>query len=175
MGQNITNVGFHGKPLSAVRRSEGPAWAPGGFNFFFLHFMNTTKVSNFSANVFVNTTKNLKNNQWIPGHKNKKIWVVFHEIQHWWYFGQYWGFLPQTTILKWDFHDSELFCYLIFLWDNVPYIFDNNVQFSLAYTSCNYTVKILKKWFLFCAGLILCDIYVHVALCIILFPENPVI
>ena len=110
--QNITNVGFHGKPLIffyfcdlvfinyflkflvvftktlAVRRSEGPAWAPGGFNFFFLHFMNTTKVSNFSANVFVNTTKNLKNNQWIPGHKNKKIWVVYHEIQHWWYFGQ---------------------------------------------------------------------------------------
>ena len=38
LGQNITNVGFHDKPLICFRpkrRLEGPAWAPGGFNFFF--------------------------------------------------------------------------------------------------------------------------------------------
>ena len=61
-----------------------------------------------------------KYNQWIPGPKNKKIWVVSHEIQHWRYFGQ-------------------------------------------------------KKWFIFCAGLILIDFYVHVALWCILLPENLVV
>ena len=50
--------------------------------------MNTTEVSIFSANIFVNATKNSNNNQWNPGHKNKKIWMIYHEIQHWWYFWQ---------------------------------------------------------------------------------------
>ena len=60
--------GGHGRRREAPttgRRDEippeaekGTAWAPGGFNFFFLPSMNTTKVAIFSANIFVNTTKN---------------------------------------------------------------------------------------------------------------------
>ena len=37
------------------------------------------------------------------------------------------------------------------------------------------TANILKKWFLFCAELIRIDIYEHVALWYILFPESPVV
>ena len=59
-------------------------------SIFFLPSMNTTKVSIFSATIFVNTTQNSNNNQWNPGHKNKKIWAVYHEIRHWWYFGPIW-------------------------------------------------------------------------------------
>ena len=38
--------------------------------------MNTTKVSNFSANIFVNTTQNSNNNPWIPGPKKKYEWFT---------------------------------------------------------------------------------------------------
>ena len=37
-----------------------------------LRFGLTTKVSIFSATIFVNTTQSSNNNQWNPGHKNKK-------------------------------------------------------------------------------------------------------
>ena len=88
--------------LRPKRRLEGPAWAPGGFNFFFLPSMNTTKVSIFSATIFVNTTQSSNNNQWNPGHKNKKIWAVYHEIRHWWYFGPIWFFFWYWIRLRYN-------------------------------------------------------------------------
>ena len=42
--------------------------------------MNTTKVSNFSANIFVNTTQNSNNNPWIPGPKKYEWFTMKSNI-----------------------------------------------------------------------------------------------
>ena len=54
----------------------------------------------FTATIFVNTNQNSNNNQWNPGHKNKKIWTVYHEIRHWWYFGPIWVFFCYWILLR---------------------------------------------------------------------------
>ena len=65
-----------------------PAWAPGGSIFFFCISWIPPKFQFFLPSFSWISTKIIKKNQWNPGHKNKKIWVVYHEIQHWWYLGQ---------------------------------------------------------------------------------------
>ena len=99
----------------------GPSLGTRWFHFFFFCISWIPPKFQFFLPAFSWIPPKIKKyNQWIPGPKNKKIWVVSHEIQHWRYFGQ-------------------------------------------------------KKWFIFCAGLILIDVYVHVALWCILLPENLVV
>ena len=101
--------GIHGRQKKKIETTWRPGWALGpplrpsasapalepslGTRWFqfilFLPSMNTTKVSIFSVTIFVNTTQNSNNNPWIPGHKNKKIWAVYHEIQHWWFWTKF--------------------------------------------------------------------------------------
>ena len=80
---------------------------------FFLPSMNTTKVSIFSAAIFVNTTQNSNNNQWNLAQKNKKIWAVYHEIRHWWYFGLIWFFICYWIRLRFNVKSTTI---IFFSW-----------------------------------------------------------
>ena len=67
-------------------RQEPNTW---GFNFLILvsHEYHL-RFSSFHVKIFVNTRQNFLTTQWNPGHKIKKICVVFIEIQHWWFFAK---------------------------------------------------------------------------------------
>ena len=99
LGQNIINVGFHDKPLiffyfcdlNFIGRNGGPRAQPGQqvvSIYFILPSMKPPKFQ-FFCHQFRETTQNSNNNPWIPGHKNKKIWAVYHEIQHWWFWTKF--------------------------------------------------------------------------------------
>ena len=73
-----TPPGAQAGPSGLREPNLGTTW----FQFIlFLHLMNTTKVSIFSANIFVNTTKNKKkiiNGN--PGHKKKEWFTMKSNI-----------------------------------------------------------------------------------------------
>ena len=71
-------------------RSGGPRAHPGHqvVSIFFCFSWIPPKFQFFLPPFSCIPPKIIKKNQWNPGHKNKKIWVVYHEIQHWWYLGQ---------------------------------------------------------------------------------------
>ena len=121
---------------------RGPSLGTRWFQFIlFLDFMNTTKVSNFSGNIFVNTTQNLNNNPWIPGHKNKKIWVVYHEIQHWWFWTKSWHIICQY--IKCELNYNQDFCSI---YNSVSLILS---QRKIIAFFCLYLVKNIKRLLLF--------------------------
>ena len=71
------------------------AWAlgPNQMPKWFQHFFWRSSwippwFQDFTAKSIREYHQNCPKNQWIPGHKNKKICRVFIEIQHWWYLGQ---------------------------------------------------------------------------------------
>ena len=74
---------------SAETEARGPSLGTRWFQFIlFLPSMKPPKFQFFCPH-FRETTQNSNNNQWNPGHKNKKIWVVYHEIQHWWFWTKF--------------------------------------------------------------------------------------
>ena len=103
--EKITNVGFHGKPFIFFYFCD-LVFMDYFFNFgwysrkcwqknlkLWWYSWNAKKkkwnhlVPGVGPRVFFASAapKNSNNNPWIPGHKNKKIWVVYHEILHWWF------------------------------------------------------------------------------------------
>ena len=85
-----------GHQVGPEGRSGGPRAQPDAqmvSAFFLPNFMNTTMVSRFTAKSIREYHQNCPKNQWIPGHKNKKICRVFIEILHWWYLGQKYSFI----------------------------------------------------------------------------------
>ena len=94
------------------RRPSGTARSTKCFHFC-LPSMNTTKVSIFSGTIFMNITQNSNNNKWNPGHQNKKIWAVYHEIQLWWYFGPIWVFISYWIRLRYNLNLTTI---IFFSW-----------------------------------------------------------
>ena len=72
--------------------------------FFCLVSWIPTKVFNFLLPKNIREYPwNHQKNQWNPGHKIKKICVVYHEILLWWYFGQeysYYNLIIQSFTMK---------------------------------------------------------------------------
>ena len=78
-------------------RAQRGAWE---VSIFFLSgFMNTTQGFQFILPKYPWIPLKPSKNQWNPGHKIKKICVVYIEIPLWWYFGQKYSFNYQSVNL----------------------------------------------------------------------------
>ena len=78
---------------------RGPSLGSRWFRFFFFAFHEYHQSFNFFCQHFREYHQKLKNNQWIPGPKNKKIWQVSHEIQHWWFWTSFFWQSAKKLIL----------------------------------------------------------------------------
>ena len=89
------NWNLSGAPLGpragaeAGAEARGPSGVPERFQFFLCQVSwIPPKVFNFSCQNIREYQWNHQKYQWNPGHKIKKICVVFIEIPFWWYFCQ---------------------------------------------------------------------------------------
>ena len=74
----------------------GPSLGSRWFHFFFCISWIPPKLQFFLPTFSWIPPTIKKNNQWNPGHKNKKIWMVYHEIQHWWFWTKFYPLLLST-------------------------------------------------------------------------------